>query len=130
MLSIFIISKYLSLRFDAQAIFFSTQIFRTAGLSDSHAGLATVGMSVVNLLTTIVSFSIVERSGRRTLLLIGYCGMGLVSIVLMIALATYVSILSIICLKCNKKFCLIAKLTMTQLVYLRALLPLSLYFIV
>ncbi|KIH53485.1 hypothetical protein ANCDUO_16387 [Ancylostoma duodenale] len=58
------------------AMFYSTVIFKQAGLSDTGAVYATIGMGAVNVLTTIVSVWLVDhpKAGRRTLLLVGVIG--------------------------------------------------------
>uniref|UniRef100_A0A1B6F454 Major facilitator superfamily (MFS) profile domain-containing protein n=1 Tax=Cuerna arida TaxID=1464854 RepID=A0A1B6F454_9HEMI len=56
-------------------IFYSTDIFKTANLKDSEAQLATLLMGVVNVMMTVVSLVLVEKAGRKTLLLIGFVGM-------------------------------------------------------
>ncbi|KAH8040028.1 hypothetical protein HPB51_009284 [Rhipicephalus microplus] len=83
-----------------QAIFFSTDIFKTAGLSVEGALRATLGLGLVNVLMTLVSMVVVERAGRRTLLLTGLAGMAICTVVLTITLAlkdhaTWVSYISI-----------------------------------
>lgn len=70
-------------------------IFRSAGFTETSAGLATVGMSVVNLASTICSLCIIERSGRRTLLLTGIAGMAACLVVLTCSLAMLVSIVAL-----------------------------------
>jgi hypothetical protein len=54
---------------------YSTAIFQSAGLNGNSALYATIGMGVINVIMTIISLVLVEKAGRRTLLLIGYCGM-------------------------------------------------------
>lgn len=56
-------------------MFFSTKIFNMANLQGSAAELATIGVGVVNVLMTFVSMVLVEKAGRKTLLLIGFGGM-------------------------------------------------------
>ncbi|XP_060517717.1 solute carrier family 2, facilitated glucose transporter member 1-like isoform X2 [Cylas formicarius] len=56
-------------------MFFSSQIFQMAGLTDDSATYATLGMGGINVLMTIVSLFLVEKAGRKTLLLIGFAGM-------------------------------------------------------
>ncbi|ODM95264.1 Glucose transporter type 1 [Orchesella cincta] len=56
-------------------IFFSTKIFQSAGLTGSTAQLATLGMGAMNVVMTLVSLVIVEKAGRKTLLLFGFSGM-------------------------------------------------------
>ncbi|CAI4226279.1 unnamed protein product [Auanema sp. JU1783] len=59
------------------AMFYSTIIFKGAGLSTEQAVYATIGMGAVNVLMTIVSVWLVDhpKFGRRSLLLIGLIGM-------------------------------------------------------
>lgn len=57
-------------------IYYSTQIFRkTAHLNQTASQLASIGVSGVNLIITGISASIVDKTGRRTLHLIGLAGM-------------------------------------------------------
>ena len=59
-------------------IYFAPTIFQSAGLSSSSAAiLATAGIGVVNVLATIVAIWLVDRVGRRKLLLTGLVGMAL-----------------------------------------------------
>lgn len=86
------------------AIFFSTDIFRSAGLTDEVAMQATLGMGAVNVFMTLVSLVLVERAGRRTLHLVGLGGMAVITVILTICLAlsdsvpglSYVSIVAVI----------------------------------
>jgi len=86
-------------------MFYSTKIFRMAQLDDKSAQYATLGMGAVNVLMTVVSMFIVEKAGRKTLLLVGFAGMCCTTILLTICLAyvqdaalwvSYVSILLVI----------------------------------
>ncbi|KAJ1525394.1 hypothetical protein ONE63_010209 [Megalurothrips usitatus] len=82
-------------------MFFSTKIFKLANLSDSGAQYATLGMGSMNVVMTLVSLVLVEKAGRKTLLLIGFIGMCIDTILLTIALAyvesaAWVSHLSIV----------------------------------
>jgi len=56
-------------------MFYSTKIFNMANFSASAARMSTVGVGIVNVLTTIVSVYLVEACGRKILLLIGFAGM-------------------------------------------------------
>lgn len=58
----------------------------SAGLDDTTAQYATIGIGVVNVLMTIVSVCLVEIYGRKTLLLIGFGGMAIVTLMLSMAL--------------------------------------------
>jgi len=68
------------------AMFFSTSIFKEAKLSDTNAQLATLLMGTVNVLMTVVSLVLVEKAGRKTLLLIGFAGMFFDTILLTLGL--------------------------------------------
>ena len=68
------------------AIFFSTKIFESAGLSDTAALYSTMGMGVINVLMTLVSLILVERAGRRTLHLTGLAGMAITTLILTLCL--------------------------------------------
>jgi sugar porter (SP) family MFS transporter len=52
-------------------IYYAPTIFKHAGLGSSAAILATVGVGVVNMVMTVVGMNLVDRIGRRRLLLIG-----------------------------------------------------------
>jgi MFS transporter, SP family, galactose:H+ symporter len=59
-------------------IYFAPTIFQSAGLpSASSAILATAGVGVVNVLATILSMYLLDRVGRRALLIWGLSGMTL-----------------------------------------------------
>jgi SP family galactose:H+ symporter-like MFS transporter len=58
-------------------IYFAPTIFQAAGLSSASAAiLATAGIGVVNVVMTMVAIWLVDRVGRRILLLWGLGGMG------------------------------------------------------
>merc|ERR1711963_563150 len=71
------------------AIFFSTSIFTSAGLNESEAQSATLGMGAMNVLMTFISLVLIEKAGRKTLMLIGLCGMFLMTTLLLAALLTF-----------------------------------------
>ncbi|XP_034255225.1 solute carrier family 2, facilitated glucose transporter member 1-like isoform X3 [Thrips palmi] len=85
-------------------MFFSTKIFKLANLDDDSAQYATLGMGSMNVFMTLVSLVLVEKTGRKTLLLIGFAGMCIDTVLLTIALAyvhsaqwvSYLSILLVI----------------------------------
>ncbi len=67
-------------------IYFAPQIFQAAGLSSASAAiLATAGIGVVNVVMTLVAIWLVDRAGRRALLLTGLVGMGVSLCVLAVA---------------------------------------------
>ncbi|KAK3287867.1 hypothetical protein CYMTET_4645 [Cymbomonas tetramitiformis] len=56
-------------------IYFSSSVFREAGL---QAGvLASAGVGLINVLGTLMAGSMLDRYGRKPLLIGSYCGMGL-----------------------------------------------------
>ncbi len=56
---------------NVQAIFYSTSIFKSAGLDSSGAQSATLGMGAMNVAMTFVSLALIEKSGRKTLMIVG-----------------------------------------------------------
>ncbi len=59
-------------------IYYAPTIFKAAGMSSaSVAILASVGVGVVNVLLTLVAMQLIDRVGRRPLLLISLAGMAL-----------------------------------------------------
>lgn len=59
-------------------IYYTPKIFQTAGFaSTSSAILATLALGIINVCTTIVATWILDKLGRRRLLLIGVCGMAI-----------------------------------------------------
>ncbi|KAB0797312.1 hypothetical protein PPYR_08306 [Photinus pyralis] len=56
-------------------MYFSTQIFTDAHLKPDDAQYATLGMGGLNVFMTLVSLILVEKAGRKTLLLVGFAGM-------------------------------------------------------
>lgn len=69
-------------------LFFSTSIFRSAGLGEHSAIQATLGMSLVNVLMTIVSLFLVDKAGRKTLHMSGLMGMAITCIILAFCLGS------------------------------------------
>ncbi len=58
-------------------LYYSNYIFASAGFSSTSAALQTVGIGLVNLLATFLGMSLIDKVGRKTLLLIGAVGMAL-----------------------------------------------------
>ncbi len=56
-------------------LYYANSIFASAGFSASSAALQTVGVGLVNLLATLLGMSLIDKLGRKTLLLIGSVGM-------------------------------------------------------
>merc|ERR1712038_761841 len=86
------------------AIFYSTNIFKLAGLGAQESQSATLGMGSMNVLMTFISLVLIEKAGRKTLMLIGLVAMFLMTTLLLVALLTvksvpamsYVAIVSVI----------------------------------
>ncbi len=69
-------------------IYYAPTIFKFAGLSSaSVAILASVGVGIVNVVLTLVAMQLIDRLGRRPLLLASLAGMGLGLFVLGLAFA-------------------------------------------
>ena len=60
--------------------FYSASIFKNAGVPQDLAGVATVGLSTVNVLFVVVAILYSDRLGRRTLLLTGFCIMTVMAV--------------------------------------------------
>ena len=64
-------------------IYFAPTIFQAAGLSSASASiLATAGVGAVNVALTLVAIRLIDRVGRRALLLVGLAGMAASLVVL------------------------------------------------
>jgi len=82
-------------------MYYSTDIFLSAGLTSETSQYATLGMGGMNVLMTIVSLILIEKAGRKTLQLIGLAGMCVDVILLTICLclkdmASWLSYFSIV----------------------------------
>lgn len=58
-------------------LYYSNYIFASAGFSSDSAALQTVGVGLVNLLATFLGMGLIDKLGRKTLLLIGAVGMAI-----------------------------------------------------
>lgn len=67
----------------------------SAGLTAETSQYATLGMGGMNVLMTVVSLAIIEKAGRKTLMLIGLVGMMFDVILLTVCLALKVNFVSI-----------------------------------
>ncbi len=56
-------------------LYYSNYIFEQAGFTKLSADLQSVAIGVMNLLATLVAMTLIDRLGRKTLLLIGSVGM-------------------------------------------------------
>jgi sugar porter (SP) family MFS transporter len=67
-------------------IYYAPEIFNHAGFdSASTQTLATVGIGTVNFLTTILAMFLIERMGRRSLLVVGFAGAATTMLVIALA---------------------------------------------
>lgn len=72
-------------------IYYAPIIFKKMQLGSDYANLlATVGIGAVNVLMTIVSMHLIERIGRRALLLVGFIGTAIT--LFLVAIITYLDI--------------------------------------
>ena len=55
-------------------IYFAPRVFEMAGIGKNAAFLSTTGIGVVNLIFTIIGWSLIDKFGRRTLMYIGSLG--------------------------------------------------------
>jgi len=55
-------------------IYYAPRIFEMTGLGTDSALLSTVGLGLVNFVFTLLAMNFIDRSGRRTLMLIGSVG--------------------------------------------------------
>ena len=55
-------------------LYFAPRIFEMTGLGDDAARLQSIGIGVINLLFTFLGLYLIDRLGRRTLLIIGSLG--------------------------------------------------------
>jgi sugar porter (SP) family MFS transporter len=55
-------------------IYFAPRVFELAGLSAGSALLSTAGIGVVNVVATLLGLYLIDRAGRRSLMLIGSIG--------------------------------------------------------
>jgi sugar porter (SP) family MFS transporter len=56
-------------------IYYAPTIIKSTGLADVASVLATVGIGVVNVVMTVVAIAVIDRVGRKPLLLVGLAGM-------------------------------------------------------
>jgi len=74
------------------AIFYSTDIFEKAGLNEQESQGATLGMGSMNVLMTVVSLILIEKAGRKTLMLAGLSAMLVMTTLLLASLLTYAAV--------------------------------------
>jgi SP family sugar:H+ symporter-like MFS transporter len=67
--------------------YYSTTLWRSVGLSEADALTITVITSITNIVVTIVAIALVDRIGRRPLLLIGSAGMAVCLATMAVAFA-------------------------------------------
>ncbi|CAH1992108.1 unnamed protein product [Acanthoscelides obtectus] len=81
-------------------MFFSSQIFMMAGLDNAGSTYATLAMGTINVIMTVVSLFLVEKAGRKTLLLVGFGGMVVDTALLTIGMmfAAQSKVASILCI--------------------------------
>ena len=70
----FLIASFNQLSGINAIIYFAPKVFEMAGIARNGALFSTVGIGVVNLIFTIIGWSLIDKFGRRTLLIIGSFG--------------------------------------------------------
>ncbi|WP_289009604.1 sugar porter family MFS transporter [uncultured Thermomonospora sp.] len=68
--------------------YYSSSLWQAVGFSESDAMLTSVITSITNIVTTLVAIALIDRIGRRRLLLAGAAGMTLTLATLTVAFAT------------------------------------------
>merc|ERR1719356_2161192 len=71
------------------AMFYSTSIFKSAGLDDQESQGATLGMGAMNVAMTFVSLALIEKAGRKVLMVSGLSLMLCMTILLLASLLTF-----------------------------------------
>jgi sugar porter (SP) family MFS transporter len=56
-------------------IYYAPRIFEMVGLGKSSALLSSAGIGLINFIFTLLAINFIDRFGRRTLMLIGSCGL-------------------------------------------------------
>ncbi len=56
-------------------IYYAPRIFEMTGLGSSSALLSTAGVGIVNLVATVIAISLIDKFGRRPLMLVGSVGL-------------------------------------------------------
>lgn len=80
-------------------IYFAPEVFREAGMGDTSTQiLATVGIGIVNVLMTLVGMALIDRIGRRRLLVLGFAGTAISLGMIALGAATQIEFLDIIAL--------------------------------
>jgi major inositol transporter-like SP family MFS transporter len=83
-------------------VYFAPQLLQSVGMGSSASLLATVGLGVVNVVFTVVGMALVDRVGRRPMLLVGAIGMtvslGALAVLLAFPVNGSTAALSVICL--------------------------------
>merc|ERR1712088_264545 len=74
------------------AIFYSTDIFEKAGLNPTQSQSATLGMGAMNVAMTFVSLALIEKAGRKVLMLSGLSLMICMTILLLASLLTFTTV--------------------------------------
>merc|ERR1712004_173739 len=74
------------------AIFYSTNIFKEAGLNPTQSQSATLGMGAMNVAMTFVSLALIEKAGRKVLMLSGLSLMICMTIPLLASLLTFTTV--------------------------------------
>ncbi|CAO3681254.1 unnamed protein product [Rhizopus stolonifer] len=77
-------------------MYYSTSIFESS--FDDTAKYVTIGVSALNVVITVIGLSLVDRLGRKTLLLISTAGMTIWTVVMTISMRYNVAALQVVCI--------------------------------
>lgn len=68
-------------------IYFAPRIFEMAGIGKDSALLSSAGIGLINLVSTLLGISLIDKFGRKILMIVGSCG--LILTLILVAQAFY-----------------------------------------
>lgn len=77
-------------------MYYSTSIFEIS--FHSNAKYVTIGVAALNVVVTVVGLSLIDRLGRKTLLLISIAGMCIWCVIMTIAMRFFIGALQVVCI--------------------------------
>lgn len=78
--------------FSFQVFFYSSGIYENAGVADSSIPYAVIGTNAVNVIMTVIAVPLIDRLGRRPLLLYPMIVMNVILVIITISLNLQVGI--------------------------------------
>ncbi|KAI7905423.1 general substrate transporter [Cokeromyces recurvatus] len=95
-IKIFIINALQQLTGINAIMYYSTTIFEAS--FDHNAKYVTIGVSALNVVLTVIGLSLVDRLGRKTLLLVSTVGMTIFCVIMTISMKYNISALQVVCI--------------------------------